>query len=1065
MDRLASALLQGVDVALQVSAPTGEVLATSAAWRVLLGARAPSTGDGWLLVLAEHDRDRLSRVLLDDTEGRRATRAQVRLVDAQGQPRWCSVSRTPMVVDDDLVGWVTQLQPTQDADPDGEVTWRERDILRAAERIGRMGAWDWHIDTGHLWWSDEVYRIFGLEPQEFPATYQGFLERVHPDDRAELERRVAAAVEGVEDYDVRHRVVRPDGSIRYMRERGAVTRLPDGTAVRMLGTVLDVTDETLAEFVREEAVSALADSEARNRLLVENSSDFVGLSDADGVVEWISDSVTRVLGWTPEELIGRPAWDLLHPDDVARAAADRPRFESGEAFETRYRLRCKDGSYRWISRMTRGVDDAEGRMVQHVSGFRDVTSQIEAEVAAAAGRTRLRAAMDAMLDPHVLLEAIRDEDGQIVDFLHVDANRAADAHTRALGDTLVGKRLLAATPGQEAAGMVDMYARVVETGEPLVLDAFPYADEAAGGEVRLFDMRGVKVGDAISLTFRDVTDRVAAERRIAESEARYRLLAENASDVVWLRGGDGLISWVSESVRRVLGWEPDDLIGRGDDLVHPDDRVRAGLDAERRVAGQSTAGQYRIATGDGGWRWMSVVSRSVPADAGRGRVVALRDVQDEVATRTELEHVLGHDPLTGLAGREVVVVRLREQLEALRARPRSSLAVLSVAIDALGDVVSGLGHSAGDLVIAAVVTRMVVAVGDPDRVGRGSGNEFFVLIPEPATSLQAAAVAEALHRGVRGPVAVGGQVVDPTVSVGIALASSTDDAERLLRDATLALRKAKASGRDQTVYADPDLAVAARERLAVESGIREGLRGHEFVPWFQPIVDLLTREVSGYEALARWTRSDDTVLLPRDFMDVAEATGLVRDLDLAILDQAAVTLADLPVPLSVSVNVSAATLAQPGFDKQVLERLADRGADPARLHLEVTETTLLTMNAAVTESIHALADAGIRWYVDDFGTGYSSVSHLRDLPIGGLKLDRSFTLDAPTGHRSRQLAGALAALSASLDIDTVAEGVETRQQANILLGQGWRKAQGWLFGRPAPSPEQSAPGAGAPADP
>ena len=233
--------------------------------------------------------------------------------------------------------------------------------------------------------------------------------------------------------------------------------------------------------------------------------------------------------------------------------------------------------------------------------------------------------------------------------------------------------------------------------------------------------------------------------------------------------------------------------------------------------------------------------------------------------------------------------------------------------------------------------------------------------------------------------------------------------------------------------------------------MRDALRDGELAPWFQPIVRLADSGVVGYEALVRWVRPDGSIVEPAAFLPVAERTSLITEIDRTILELSVATLSRLRDPLFVAVNVSAATLAQPDYADRVLELLEGAHVRPSRLHLEITETAVLRITAAVRASMDRLAEVGIRWYMDDFGTGYSSITHLRDLPISGLKLDRSFTQDVgdPDGT-AVQLARALGGLARGLTLDTVAEGVETEEEAVALASHGWVHGQGWLYGKAEP---------------
>jgi len=550
---------------------------------------------------------------------------------------------------------------------------------------------------------------------------------------------------------------------------------------------------------------------------------------------------------------------------------------------------------------------------------------------------------------------------------------------------------------------------------------------------------------------RDVTAHRFTEEALTDERERYRLLSENSQDVVLRSDANQLITWASPSVSGALGWTPEELVGRQlAEIVHPDD-LMAGYEAQMRIMreGLDTAeGEARFLTPTGEWRWMRVVGRVLQDDEGRmiGSIGELRDIQSEMATRAELEREIDHDALTGLAKRGLTLARVQEALD----QPdRSGLALLCASVDGLVAVNEAFTHTAGDRVLTVVAERLIEAVGDVDRLGRIAGGEFLVILTDVFSADEAGKRAGELLNALRGTVSIGPHEIEVTVSIGVALPNG-NDASELMRDATTAMRQASVKGHDRWEFLDAERAHASRHRLAVQTALRQALTEDRIRPWYQPVVNLSDSSVAGYEALVRWERADGTVLEPTQFFDAAERSHLITTLDRIVLRRALDDILKEDPRLGIATNVSAPTLSDGGFFDYVAGELERTGIDPHRLSLEVTETSLVDVSEAVKAGMTELAQLGVTWWVDDFGTGYSSISHLRDLPVGGLKLDRSFTVGVASGdQRSIRVSQGLAGLARGLSLRTVVEGIQGERDAAILLGQGWTQAQGWFFGRPA----------------
>ncbi|MCS5690873.1 PAS domain S-box protein [Cyanobium sp. FGCU-6] len=541
---------------------------------------------------------------------------------------------------------------------------------------------------------------------------------------------------------------------------------------------------------------------------------------------------------------------------------------------------------------------------------------------------------------------------------------------------------------------------------------------------------------------------------------------------------EGRFLEVNEALCRLLGRDEATLRQLTlTDVTHPDDRAESSQLVAELLAGRREALSFakRYLHADGQLIW-GQVAFSCLRSSGECllilQIVATREAQrqsaenaDEVEIRPGLDPALHADPLTGLPSRNAILQSITAALAS--GQSPTTTAVLSVGVDHLSQVNHALTHRAGDQLIATVARRLVQALNRSGQVARGTGDTFIVLLDQLASAEEAAGLAERLRLASKGPMRYEGQTIECSVSIGVAIAHrephaesvSGPTADELLRDASLAMREAAARGRDRCAWAAPHLTAQAQQSLQLLQELRQGLERAELQAWFMPIVNLADGSLRGYEALLRWLRRDGRLEMPDTFLPIARHGQLSEAIDRHVLRRSIAALSELPAPLSVAANLSTETLARPGLVEQVHQWLQQAGVSPGRLHLEITETTLLKLGADVTATIQGLARLGVRWVVDDFGTGFSTISHLRDLPIHGLKLDRSFIEGVRHGdQKCVRLAQALAGLAEGLELDTVAEGIESAEEAISLRDLGWCCGQGWFFGQAAPlSHWQSTP--------
>ena len=444
--------------------------------------------------------------------------------------------------------------------------------------------------------------------------------------------------------------------------------------------------------------------------------------------------------------------------------------------------------------------------------------------------------------------------------------------------------------------------------------------------------------------------------------------------------------------------------------------------------------------------------------------VRTQELRQEIATRkrveARLQHEVMHDPLTGLPNRVYLRDRLERALAAQRRDPQRSFALLYLDVDRFKLFNDSLGHQAGDMVLCEVARRLRECVRTPDVAARLSGDEYAILLedgPQPATACK---IAQRIQTRMQDVVRVVERELQLSVSIGIAVVQPHhQDIDELLRDADVALYRAKEGGRQRFVLFDDQAQSAVVDLLQLEQEMREALQSGQFVPYFQPIVRLADARVVGYEALIRWQHPVRGLLAPAEFLPVAEQTGLIEAIDWHMYGLACAAGAPLVSEEGfLTFNVSPRHFANGDFDRSLLALLRREGLDPEKLHIEVTESTLLADPAAVAVILQRLKDAGVGTALDDFGTGYSSLGHVHRFPLRMVKIDRSFTLelDKPQPSRSVAIIQAVLSLGRSLELDVVAEGVENDVQRQALLSMGCVYGQGYHFGRPAPAAHWAA---------
>jgi diguanylate cyclase (GGDEF)-like protein/PAS domain S-box-containing protein len=580
------------------------------------------------------------------------------------------------------------------------------------------------------------------------------------------------------------------------------------------------------------------------------------------------------------------------------------------------------------------------------------------------------------------------------------------------------------------------------------------------GEPRQQDEAFADLAAAAAASVARAVERARARAALHHAEERYRALAEGSSDAVVVLDGHGFVRSANTGADRQFGYGTHALAGRSwRDLLASD--VPPLVDGEER--------EVTAVRADGVEFPAQLTLRSWETAEGDQAYVALfRDLSErheaEQARRT-YEHQLAqrvlHDPLTSLPNRALLHDRLDHA--AARARRRGShVAVVTVDIDRFKAVNDGYGHQVGDELLVEVASRLSAVLRPDDTLARVGGDEFAVLCEDVSDADEAVGHARRMAAALQGPFTLSGREVAAGASVGVALSpSGASDPGQLLRDAEVAIEQVRL-GRGSPALYEEWMRAGTTERMSVERDLRLAIRDGQLRLHYQPIVDLDSFAVHGVEALARWEHPARGLVLPAEFIPLAEESGLIVPLGRWVLEtacaQGAAWRRDLgrTEPLRVSVNVSARQFQHPGWTDDVAHALLVSGLDPACLVLEITESSLMEDTATTMARLTDLRELGVSVAIDDFGTGYSSLGYLRHFPVNVLKVDKSFIDGVAEGPHESALARAVIKLAATLSLDAVAEGVASRKQMAALRRLRCRYAQGYYFSRPQPVEAVSA---------
>ncbi len=737
----------------------------------------------------------------------------------------------------------------------------------------------------------------------------------------------------------------------------------------------------------------------------------------------------------------------IHPDDRQRVVDAHHNFMAGlvPTLDLEYRLQHKDGSWRMVHAQGASLTDESGEPVRIAGANTDITERYEAQQALKESDEQYRAIVESY-DGFIY---ICDKDYRIT-FM----NRRLEERT---GRLALGEPCHKAVHGLDERCAWCIMDKVMK-GQTIRREVHSPVD---GRWYYVVNTPILHPDGSVSkqAMFQDITERKRADQALRDNEERYRTLIETTAEGFVLLNLDLTIQDTNQALCDMLGRSRSDIIGR-DLLEFMDDESREVILAQATRWEDTPHRLYEFSFKRASGEHVDVLASSTtmfdPQGKAKGSFVFLTDITDRKRMENQLRYQAMHDPLTGLSNRTLCLDRISRALERARRRSNYYYAVIFLDLDRFKVINDSLGHTLGDQLLIETSHRLLECVRDLDTVSRFGGDEYIVLLEELGSPRKAIQVVKRMRQALRRPYTLDNHEVQLTASIGIVL-GPTDfkKPEDILQYANIAMHRAKSKGRDRFKVFTSKLLDHAIQQMALENHMERAMAEGQFFLHYQPIIRMGEgSRLYGFEALARWDHPSRGIIPPDEFIPVAEETGMIMDLGLWVLAQAARTMVQWMEAhprardLILSVNISGRQFSQHDLASKIRRLLDQIGLPPHQLKLEITETALMENAATAVDTLRQLKQLGVTLSIDDFGTGYSSMSYLQRLPLDNLKIDLSFVQMLDLAPENIEIVKAIINLAHSLELEVVAEGVERVTHQEILTGLDCDYCQGYLYARP-----------------
>ena len=800
------------------------------------------------------------------------------------------------------------------------------------------------------------------------------------------------------------------------------------------------------------ANDAIKESETRYRQLFEDANDIIYVHDLDGNYISINQAGERIFGYSRDEALSMNMTAVIAPEDVEISKRELAKKLAGDTDQTVYEIDCirKDGK-RATLEVNSSIITKNGRPIAVQGIARDITARKLAEEQSRKSEERYRDLFENAND----LIYTHDLRGNFTSL-----NRAGEIITGYSREEALTMNLASVVAPEYLDAARTMTARKIEHERPTTYELEIIAKQGHRVTLelstRLIISEGLPIG--VQGIGRDITERRQAETSLHNALSLFTSTFESTADGIVVMSLDRQIVTCNKKFIEMWGVDESILESKdGDKLVEvvsgqvkrPDEFIRQ-LNA---VYSDPEAIATEILELKDGRIFERYSQPQYLEGKVVGRVACFSDITERKRAEEKLRHYALHDTLTNLPNRVQFMDHLRQAVERANGNSFAQFAVLFLDLDRFKVINDSLGHAVGDKLLIAISERLTSCVRPGDVVARLGGDEFTILLNRSGDISEVVKIAERLQAQISAPFKIDNYEVFTTASIGIIVSNDVRRlAEDFLRDADAAMYRAKEAGKARFEIFDREMHVRNMNLLQIETDLRHAVERNEFEVLYQPIVELTTGHVNEFEALIRWRHPVHGLVGPDEFVHVAEETGLIIPIGKWILEESCRQIAEwqrkFKLPLSVSVNLSAKQLMHPNLTAQIKEVLFDTGVDPSQLKLEVTESTVMEHSERSLKVLSDLDQLGVALSTDDFGTGYSSLSYLQRFPFERLKIDRSFINIMDSDEKSGAIVKTILMLGENLDIDVVAEGIETVSHLEKLRTLGCKRGQGYLLSRP-----------------